>query len=231
MSAASIAEQLKRQGSQGGKVVQCVACKGDIQPYAGRPVSLYGKRFAHHPGQCRDAAERSATVREMAGQGTLFAWSCRRVEPAGDIPLVCDKAGTDRAEYEQHMRSHGLTAPKSVFAPIKLRKGAPAARLAKPSVNPFKYVHWHEILRGEWQAGVGNPVLAEADRRGQYWSEGPDAHSIWVVPLQPAPWETPGKPAKAVCLYSHGDGSWSTDWSRAKQDRREANRRSKRNAA
>jgi len=28
--------------SQGGKVVPCVRCKGDIQPYAGRAVSLIG---------------------------------------------------------------------------------------------------------------------------------------------------------------------------------------------
>ena len=41
----TIAEQLKRHGSQGGQTVQCVACKGDIQPYAGRPVSLHGKRM------------------------------------------------------------------------------------------------------------------------------------------------------------------------------------------
>jgi hypothetical protein len=43
--------------------------------------------------------------------------------------------------------------------------------------------------------------------------------------------QTPGKPAKPVLLYSHGDGIWSTDWSRAKWDRRDANRRAKRNAA
>jgi len=129
------------------------------------------------------------------------------------------------------MRGHGLAAPKSAFARIKLKKTAPAARLGKPSVNPFKFVHWHEIRLGEWQAGVGNPVLGEADRRGQYWSEGPDAHSIWVVPLHPAPWEAQGRPAKPVCLYSHGDGTWSADWSKAKRDRSEANRRGRRNAA
>ena len=227
MSAAPIADQLKRQGSQGAKVVRCAVCKGDIQAYAGRPVSLYGQRYAHHPGQCKDAAERSTALAEMAGQGALFAWSCRHVEPAADIPHVCDELGTDRAEYERHMRSHGLTAPKSAFTPVRLRKDAPAARLGKPSVNPFKWLHWHETLYGAWEAGVGTPVLAEADRRGQYWSEGPDAHSIWVVPLHPAPWETPGKPAKPVCLYSHGDGRWSTDWSKAKSDRRDANRRAK----
>jgi hypothetical protein len=186
VSGVTIAEQLKRHGSQGAKVVQCVACQGDIQPFAGRPVSLVGKRFAHHPGQCVDAGERNAAVREMAGQGELFAWSCRTVEPARDIPHVCDAKGTDRAEYEAHMRAHGMPALKSP-ASIRLRKGAPAARLPKLPLNPLKFVHWHEELRGQWQEGVGCPLLGEADRRGQFWSEGPDPHSIWVVPLHPAP--------------------------------------------
>jgi hypothetical protein len=212
----AIADQLKRHGSQGAKVVTCVVCKGDIAPYAGRPVSLYSKRFAHHPGQCVDEHERAAQLRELVGQGALFAWSCRHVEPAGDIPLVCNELGTDRAEYERHMRTHGATALKPSFAPIRLRKTAPAAKLGKPIVNPFKWLTWAED-------GI--------ERKGQYWSDGPDPQSVWVVPLRPAPWETPGKPAKPVLLYSHGDGTWSTDWSRAKWDRRDANRRAKRNAA
>ncbi len=83
----------------------------------------------------------------------------------------------------------------------------------------LKFVHWHEVKCGEWQAGTGNPVLGEADRRGQYWAEGSDPHSIWVVPLAPAPWEPKDRPAKPVCLYTHGDGTWSMDWSRAKSAR------------
>jgi hypothetical protein len=152
----------------------------------------------------------------MADQSGLFAWQCRRVEPAGDMPVVCSEAGTDRAEYERHMKTHGLTPLKPSFVPIRLRKTAPAAKLDKPIVNPFKWLAWS-------QDGI--------DRKGQYWSDGPDPQSVWVVPLQAAPWETPGKPAKPVLLYSHGDGTWSMDWSRAKWDRREANRRAKRNAA
>ena len=63
------------------------------------------------------------------------------------------------------MRTHGLAPLKPSYAPAKLRKTAPAAKLAKPIVNPLKWLTWHETLRGEWQAGVGNPVLAEADLR------------------------------------------------------------------
>ena len=229
--AKSVAARLEHQGSQGAKVVQCVQCKGDIQPFAGRLVSLVSKRYAHHPGQCANAGARSATVRDMARQGELFAWSCRKVEPAADIPSVCDETGTDRAAYEAHMRAHGLKAPAADYRPIRLRKGAPAAKLAKPSVSVFKFVHWHETKYGEWQAGVGNPVIGEADRRGQYWAEGSDPHSIWVVPLARAPWEPKDRAAKPVCLYSHGNGTWSADWSAAKSDRRDANRRAKYAAA
>jgi hypothetical protein len=225
-----VTAQLERHGSNGSKVVQCVACGADIQPYAGRPVSLVSKRWAHHPGQCLDEAERATQLRELAGQCELFAWQCRHVEPAADIPAVCSAIGTDRAEYETHMRGHGLTA-LSEYRPIRLRKTAPAAKLAKPIVNPFKWLHWHETLHGEWQAGVGNPVLGQADRKGQYWSDGLDPHSVWAVPLHPAPWEPQDRPAKPVLLHSHGDGTWSTDWSRAKWDRRDANRRAKRQAA
>lgn len=211
MSASTIADQLKRHGSQGAKVVQCVTCKGDIQPYAGCPVSLYSGRFAHHPGQCRDAEERSATVREMAGQGALFGWSCRHVEPAADIPSVCGELGTDRAEYERHMRSHGASALKS-FAPIGLRKTAPAARLPKLDFSPFKFFLWTERM----------PDGTEVTRRGQFWSLSEAPHGVWVIRL-----DTP----ELVELYRDGAGNWTRDWSDAAVSRREANRRAKRLAA
>lgn len=113
------------------------------------------------------------------------------------------------------------------YRPVRLRKTAPATKLPKLEINPFKFVTWHQTRYGAWQAGIGNPVLGEADRKGQFWSEGPDPHSIWVVPLHPAPWEPQNNPARPVCLYSHGNGSWSPDWSQAKRDRRDANRRAK----
>jgi hypothetical protein len=214
-STSKITAQLERKGSQGSKTAPCVACKGDIQPYVGRPVSLYSSRYAHHAGQCRDAESRLADLHQMAGQGELFAWSCRHVEPATGEPVVCQESGTDRSEYERHMATHGLRALKTA-TPIRLRRKPPAARLDKPIVNPFKWLTWTQDGQ---------------DRKGQYWSDGPDPQSVWVVPLQPAPWETPGKPARPVLLYGHGDGTWSMDWSRAKWDRREANRQAKRNAA
>lgn len=223
---ATIEAQLKDRPSQGGKSVQCVQCKTEIPPYAGRQVSLIGNRYAHHPGQCTNAGARSAAVRDMARQGELFGWSCRKVEPAAESPVVCDETGTDRAAYVAHMAAHGLKAPATNYRPVRLGKTAPA-KLAKPSVNVFKFVTWHEVKLGEWQAGVGNPVLGEADRRGQYWSEADGPHSIWVVPLERAPWEPEDRPAKAVQLYSHGNGEWSTDWSAAKSGRRRANQRAK----
>jgi len=224
---ATIEAQLKDRPSQGGKSVQCVQCKGEIPPYAGRLMSLIGERYAHHPGQCADAGARTVTVRDLARQGELFAWTCRKVEPAAEMPVVCDETGTDRAAYVAHMAAHGLKATATDYRPVRLRKTAPA-KLTKPSVgNVLKFITWHETKYGEWQAGVGNPVLGEADRRGQYWSEADHPHSIWVVPLAPAPWEPKDRPAKAVQLYSHGDGSWSTDWSAAKSGRRRVNQRAK----
>src|SRR6516162_10092631 len=136
MAASTIADQLKRHSSQGSKVVSCVACHGDIQPFAGRPVSLIGKLYAHHPGQCAGADERASQVRDKAVQGELFAWSCTHVEPGSVNPVICDEFGTDRDEYVRHMAGHGLK-PITTPAPIHLRRKAPAAKLNKPIVNPF----------------------------------------------------------------------------------------------
>jgi len=108
----------------------------------------------------------------------------------------------------------------------RLNAAFPATRAPKPSVNVFKYVHWHETRCGEWQPGVGNPVIGEADRRGQWFSDADQPHSVWVIPLERAPWEGPGRPAP-VQLYSHGDGRFSMDWSAARWDRRRANRHAK----
>ena len=68
-NASKITGQLARQGSQGSKVVQCVACKGDIQPYAGRPVSLYSNRYAHHPGDCQGSKPGLASSMSWQAKG------------------------------------------------------------------------------------------------------------------------------------------------------------------
>ena len=195
----SLSAELAKRGSQGRKTVPCVRCQGEIQPYAGVRVTLYAERYAHHPGQCRDAGECSVSVSDAARQGTLFAWTCRKVEPAqGDNAAVCDSHGTDRAEYERHMSDvHGLKHGLSDYKPIRLRRRAPAASLPKPSTDVHSAITWHEVIRGEWQAGVGNPILSERDRSGQYWSEGADPHSVWVVPFAPAPWRAGGPPGQA----------------------------------
>ena len=206
----TIAGQLKSRGSQGNKTVPCVACQGDIPPYAGRPVNLLANRYAHQPGQCVDRAERSAAVRELIGQGELFAWSCRHIEPAGDIPGVCDSLGTDRAEYEAHMRAHGATALK-VPARTKLRTTAPAAKLGKLDFSPLKFITWTEMHDG-----------AEVTYRAQFWSLAEAAHGVWVIRLDTQ---------ELVELYRDGDGNWSRNWSDAAASRREANRRTKRQAA
>lgn len=211
----SVAEQLKRHSSNGAKVVTCIACHGDIQPFAGRPVSLVGSKYAHHPGQCAGDGERAAQVRDKAVQGELFAWSCRRVEPGSVDPVVCGEFGTDRGEYVKHMAAHGLK-PITTSAPVRLRRKAPAAKLPPLDFSVFKYFRWT-------QDGI--------ERRGQFWSLAEAPHSVWVVPLHPMPWEPQGEPARPVELHSHGDGSWSQDWSRAKWDRRDAGRRAKRSSA
>jgi hypothetical protein len=210
--------------SNGSKEVICIRCAATIAPYAGREVAH--RRYAHHPGQCADQAERETTVRELAGQAPLFAWRCDRIEPdTGAIaPGVCAETGTNRAEYAAHMAGHGKR-PLPGTARIRLRKRAPAAKLPALEVPPFKFLRWTERKYGEWQAGVGNPLIGEAERRGQLWSSGPDPHSVWVVPFERAPWESTAQPPAPVVLYIIEPGRYTTDWSEAKRERREVNRR------
>jgi hypothetical protein len=218
-----------RPKSNGSKVAQCVMCRTDIQAYAGRAISLYGSKFAHHPGQCADAADRQAKLRSEAQQGTLFAWSCQHVEQGSsdDSAEICDVFGADRADFAAHMKSHGRTAIKSEPM-IRLRKQIPAAKLPAPNVaRPFKTLRWTRRTYGEWQPGIGQPCT-EREMRGQFWSNGEHPHSIVAITYTP---HNSGIRPELVTLYVHGDGSVSEDWSAARYSRREANRYAKRTAA
>jgi hypothetical protein len=62
------------------------------------------------------------------------------------------------------------------------------------------------------------PGEQAAERRGQYWANGPDAHSVWVIPFDLAPWET-GRPAP-VLLYAGSAGKFHQHAYSAKYDRR-----------
>jgi hypothetical protein len=219
--------KVSKPSSQGGKVVTCVRCNGDIQPYAGREVAL--SKYAHHPGQCADVAEHETTVRTAAAeQGTLFAWRCERTEGHAGMPApqICCASGTDRDAFTAHMRDRHSARPLSGLALPRLRKRAPAAPRVAPLVPPFKYLTWTERKYGAWQAGVGNPLIGEEQRRGQFWSNADTPNSVWVIPTEPAPWEPTSRPPKPVQLYMTGTpGCYTTDWSEARRERREVSRR------
>lgn len=214
----------RTQSSNGSREVSCVRCKAPIQPYAGREVAL--SKYAHHPGQCADVATREELVRSGAAQGELFAWRCDRIDadPGRAGVVLCHEHGTDRAAFTRHMREHGAQEIKSAYALPRLRKRAPAAPRVAPIVPPFKFLTWREERRAPWQAGVGCELIAECERRGQFWSNADTPHSVWVIPLEPAPWEPQDRPARPVQLYLRGDGSVTTDWSEAKRSRRDARR-------
>lgn len=62
------------------------------------------------------------------------------------------------------------------------------------------------------------PVTQTAGRRGQYLGNAPAPHSVWVLPFEPAPWETDR--AEPVQLYVGKPGRYFTDAYSAKYDRR-----------
>lgn len=220
----------RRPESNGSKEATCVRCETTIAPYAGRKVS--DTRFAHHPGQCADVAEREAATRQLAGQGSLFAWRCDHIEPGAALgPRMCAELGSDRAAYERHMKSHGAT-PLAALPKVRLRKRAPAAPRVAPLVPPFKFLTWTERKYGPWQQGIGNPLIGECERRGQFWSNADTPNSVWVIPLERAPWESTSRPPAPVQLYLTGvPGRYTTDWSAARSERREVKRRASRLAA
>lgn len=200
----------------------CARCGGHLGAYSGEAANSSSTRHVHHAGQCADRSHREEIARKQA-QRDGFAWSCRSVQLGmfGGEPEICDAGGSDRSEYQAHMQAHGkraLVAPKMA----RLRKTALKPAFPAVDVPIFKYLRWTERRFGEWVQGVGNPLIAETERRGQFWSEGPDPHSVWVIPFDAAPWETT---PKAVILYVIGDGRVTTDWQEAKRERREINRR------
>jgi hypothetical protein len=69
------------------------------------------------------------------------------------------------------------------------------------------------------------PVHHQVGRRGQFLSEGPSPHSVWVIPLEPAPWET-GHPA-TVTLFVIEPGRYTTDYQEFRSQRRAVNRRTR----
>ena len=222
----SIADRCKSRGSQGGKVVRCVRCGGDIPPYAGRKVAELRETYAHHAGQCQDHGERIATLRKVAQQA-MFAWECTHIEPGSTEPEICSIAGTKPTAYLEHMkREHGATQLHPTVAPIRLRKGVPAAARQAPRVAPFKRIEWAERHYAEWQPGTGNERLPDTQHRGQFWANGDVPHSVIVIEDM----RGTGRPNRLVTLYLRADGTLTPDWSDAGSSRREANRESKRAA-
>lgn len=157
-----------------------------------------------------------------------FSWECHKTRGDGKTAVACIAKGADPDEYARHMRGeHGLksiTAPK----PIRLRKTAPAATLRKVEIPLLKWIYWTEehVQPGECRfchhssvdhrdGGMTKPgcnecdcqltqwaippVRTTAERRGQFWSEGPHPHTFWVLPFEAAPWEH-GR-AKAVSVH------------------------------
>jgi hypothetical protein len=162
------------------------------------------------------AAELHGSVR-MFGEQLGFAWCCTHTEPAtsyGADPVMCEASGWDKAEYDAHMRGHGKKAPAGTKL-IKLRRKPPAASLPKLPCDVLADVTWTEHhTTGEYP----NLTTAHAERRGQFWALGDGAYSLWVLPYEPAPWETGS--AAPVLVYAGSPGKFFTEAYSAKYDRR-----------
>ena len=102
--------------------------------------------------------------------------------------------------------------------------------VARPEESRWSPYRRRQQVPGEWsRAGCTEcactverhtvkPIESSADRRGQYLGNGPAPHSVWVIPFDPAPWET--GTAVPVLLHAGGPGRYFTDAWRARNDRR-----------
>ena len=199
----------------------CVRCLGKITAYAGRPA---GNRYAHHPGQCVTRGEQERDALKLARQTTMFAATCQRIDESTTFgtPVMCEFATTGRQAAAEHFRAeHGAKQLHPGEKPIRLRKSAPAAKFPPLEVAPFKRITWTHRTYREWVAGKGQECT-ETAMRGQFWSDGPHPHSIWVIPDPVG-----GRPQQPVTLLLDGQGGAHENWSDARTIRREGNRSAK----
>jgi hypothetical protein len=207
---------------------ECQKCLGRIAPHAGWRVSAYGSRYVHHAGQCIDRRELESDLHKLALQTTLFASSCRRINPDAkyDDMAVCEFSTTDRAAHVEHCRrEHGAHPLKPSTPRIRLRKSVPVATREALPVKPCKSVLWTETHHGEWTAEHGQPSWTTS-HRGQFWAMGSEANSVYVIEdLRQA-----GRPNRIVTLWLDGSGALVSSWSDAKHSRHDANQRKARAA-
>lgn len=117
-----------------------------------------------------------------------FNWSCRMTAPDSTPrePKPCDAGSSDRAEYAEHMKAHGLKPPT---APAKLTTWKPPPRKREHSpkpLDPGQPIEWTHDIPGYWTGakwGEGEWVPGyEVTRAGRVWSIGTTASTRWAVP-------------------------------------------------
>lgn len=198
----------------------CIRCLGKITAYAGRPV---GNRYAHHPGACVTRGEQERDARKLAGQTTMFAATCQRIADDAKYAdmAMCSFATVDRAAYAEHFKTEHGAKQLHTGKSARLRRKPPAAKFAPVDLPLFKRVTWTHRTYSTWQPEVGQ-TCTETAMRGQFWSEGPSVHTVWVIP------DPVGSvPQSPVTLYLDGQGGAHENWSDAQHIRREVNRRKK----
>jgi hypothetical protein len=137
-------------------------------------------REAQREQDKRDAqaaqAARAAKLHANVGPVALqlgFAWCCTKTTPAesyGADPVMCEESGTDRGEYEAHMRGHGARAYHGTKR-IRLRRKPPAATMRKLDVPVTKWLRWDEDHREPGTCTCGH---LQTVHRSSYSATGED---------------------------------------------------------
>ena len=122
--------------------------------------------------------------------GTGFAWECRKPVTEDGQTRECGASGSDRAEYERHMRGHGLKTAKSAYTPAKPWKPPRPKDYAPGPADPGQRIEWEHVTEGHRDPGDGTwtPETRQA-RAGIIWSVADVPSAWWVIPD-----DDPGRP-------------------------------------
>lgn len=136
-----------------------------------------------------------AEVRAATG----FAWTCRKaVTENRHVTEVHHVTGSDRGEYERHMREHALTPPlKSAYRRWKPWTTPRPRQYAPKPMDAGQRADWLQVTPGHWEGRTwieasgttpghfeGGTWIEETRqaRTGTIWSVADTASAWWVQP-------------------------------------------------
>jgi hypothetical protein len=173
------------------------------------------------PAQPRTTAGGQLSPLTEVGTETGFAWTCRRTT-ADDGTTATEPhqiTSNDRAEYERHMRGHGLKPVKSTYQrPRPWKPPRPAAEHTPALDGAGQRIEWVTVTEAHWDGRHYDLATGTLIREGTWVPETRDTRTgtIWSVADTPSAWwvQPDDDPAHPVYVKragkrdrGHGEGA------------------------